>query len=347
VTEPPAAYRHPRPAYHIVVDGVDIGAQLRPRLISLTLTDNRGLEADQLDLVLDDSDGKLDLPPRGAVISVALGWEGSGLVEKGSFIADEIEHTGAPDQITVRARSADLRKGITEKKEQSYHATTFGDVARHVAAQHGLSPVISAALAGESLEHVDQTGESDANLLTRLAEMLDAVVTVKAGRLLVFRPGEAVSATGQPLPDVLIVRASGDSHRFSISDRENYDAVEASYTDKAGAKKGSVSVEATDPDKPLTETKGGTGKKVLRHVYARKQDAERAAKAAMKKHERNKAEFSITLALGRPELFPELPATVRGWKPAIDSAKWIITKATHSLEGDGGFTTALELELRL
>ena len=42
----------------------DITQVISSRLISLSLTDNRGLEADTLDLELSDHDGKLALPPR-------------------------------------------------------------------------------------------------------------------------------------------------------------------------------------------------------------------------------------------------------------------------------------------
>ncbi|SUI38517.1 late control protein D [Salmonella enterica subsp. enterica serovar Typhi] len=46
------------------------------RLMSLTLTDNRGFEADQLDLELDDADGKIVLPRRG--LSLRWRWAGRG-----------------------------------------------------------------------------------------------------------------------------------------------------------------------------------------------------------------------------------------------------------------------------
>lgn len=73
---------------------------------------NRGFEADQLDLELDDADGKIVLPRRGAVITLALGWKGQPLFPKGAFTVDEIEHTGAPDRLTIRARSADFRETL-------------------------------------------------------------------------------------------------------------------------------------------------------------------------------------------------------------------------------------------
>jgi len=86
--------------------------------------------------------------------------------------------------------------------------------------------------------------------------------------------------------------------------------------------------------------------KVLRHVYASEATALQAAKAAWEKIQRGVAEFSITLAEGRPELFPELPASVQGFKPLIDACAWTLTKVTHSIS-NSGYTTALELEMRL
>ncbi|MFP1451826.1 hypothetical protein ACLB1N_05165 [Escherichia coli] len=74
----------------------DITQNFSDRLIGLTMTDNRGFEADQLDIALDDTDGLVELPPRGASLTLWLGWQGSALVNKGSFTVDEIEHRGAP-----------------------------------------------------------------------------------------------------------------------------------------------------------------------------------------------------------------------------------------------------------
>ncbi len=100
------------PAFSISIEGKDITTVLDKRLMGLTLTDNRGFEADQLDLELDDADGKIVLPRRGAVITLALGWKGQPLFPKGAFTVDEIEHTGAPDRLTIRARSADFRETL-------------------------------------------------------------------------------------------------------------------------------------------------------------------------------------------------------------------------------------------
>ena len=50
---------YPVPAFRLTVDGLDIAHLINPRLMSLELTDNRGVEADQLSLTLSDHDGLL------------------------------------------------------------------------------------------------------------------------------------------------------------------------------------------------------------------------------------------------------------------------------------------------
>ena len=73
-----AAY--PVPAFRLTVDGIDIARLISPRLMGMELTDNRGVEADQLSISLSDHDGLLSIPPKGAVLRLWLGWSDTGLV---------------------------------------------------------------------------------------------------------------------------------------------------------------------------------------------------------------------------------------------------------------------------
>lgn len=50
------------PDYRVKLAGSDITADISRRLISLSLTDNRGFEADQLDIALNDADGLMQMP---------------------------------------------------------------------------------------------------------------------------------------------------------------------------------------------------------------------------------------------------------------------------------------------
>jgi uncharacterized protein len=440
---------HPRPAWAITVDGADLTAELSDRLSSLTLTDNRGFEADQLDIVIDDTDGRVDLPPRGARVRLSLGWDDSGLIDKGSYVVDEIEHAGAPDQITIRARSADLRGAMATPMERSFHDTTVGAIVRTVASENGLTPAIAAELEPQAIVHIDQTNESSANLLTRLAGLFDAVASVKDERLLFIPAGMGRTASGKPIPVAVIERGDGDQHRLTLAERDSATAVRAFWYDLKAGKKGEVTwgkeEEAVAQGKkkpvasPVAETvkpaarlkplavayknrgaaeraciqawkklrpkEGWDGVKAayndrvnkvtgwasygradeerkhqaavklaerdarkidgsqkvkaeegafdhsadsirtLRHVYVSEENAKRGARTEYLRLGRGTAVFSITLAKGRAELFPDVPVQVLGFKPAINAGEWIATRVTHQLT-DAGYTTALEMEIR-
>ncbi|EOU8508428.1 phage portal protein [Escherichia coli] len=231
------------PAFSISIEGRDITTVLDNRLIGLTLTDNRGFEADQLDLELDDADGKIVLPRRGAVITLALGWKGQPLFPKGAFTVDEIEHTGAPDRLTIRARSADFRETLNTRREKSWHNTTIGEVVKEIAARHKLKMALGKELSDKPVEHIDQTNESDGSFLMRLARQYGAIASVKNGNLLFIRQGQGKSATGKPLPVITITRKDGDSHRFTLADRGAYTGVIASWLHtREPAKKESTTV---------------------------------------------------------------------------------------------------------
>lgn len=320
------------PAYSLVVDGRNITPRIEARLMSLTLTEERGGSADQLDLELDDSDGALQLPAKGAVIALQLGWAGQ-LVDKGTFTVDEVEHSGAPDRITVRARSADMRKPMRTRAEHSYHATTLGEIVTAIAQRNKLTPRIDPRLATVKVEHVDQTHESDLHFCTRLASQHDAVCTVKKGHLLFLPVQDTRTSSGQPLRAVTITRGQGDQHRYHTADRAAYSGVRAYWQDPDTAQRRSALVGTEENEKRLKDT------------YGSEADALAAARAERQRVERGTATFEITLALGRAELAAQTPVAVRGFKGEIDSTPWRIKKLTHTL-GYSGLTTHLELEMQ-
>ncbi|MEQ1968397.1 phage late control D family protein [Xenorhabdus nematophila] len=342
------------PVYVLSAGDENINARIQDRLISLSLTDNRGFEADQLDIELDDSDGRLSLPPRGTELSLHLGWQDAALIHKGKFIVDEIEYSGAPDKITVRARSADFRATLNISRELSYHQKTISDIVRTIATRNNLKPEIDTALAGIMLNHIDQTNESDGSFLTRLARQEGAIATIKNGYLLFMRQGQNKTVKGRPLPVVTITRQSGDSYRFSLADRSAYTGVSASWLNtRKPKKKENITVKRRQAKPKKKEEKQGdylVGSEgnvlVMKHTYSNKSNAERAAKAEWEKIQRGVASFSIQLATGQPELFPEMPVRVSGFKPQIDAADWTLVTVTHTLN-DSGLTSAVELEVTI
>ncbi len=86
--------------------------------------------------------------------------------------------------------------------------------------------------------------------------------------------------------------------------------------------------------------------KVLPEDYATEAEARAAAQAEFKRMQRSQATMRYSLARGRADLFPEMPVTLSGFKPEIDETAWLVKKATHTIDSDGGFMTGLDLEMR-
>ena len=322
------------PAFKLTVEDKDITTEVSQRLISMRLYETRGDEADQLDITLDDSDGKLALPPKGAQIAFKLGWKDHPLVDKGRFTVSGIAHNGAPDKLTIRARSANLIDSFKQLRDRSYHDTTLAAVITKVATDNQLTAAIAAPLRELKVTHLDQTHESDAALLRRLGKKYDAIATVKNNTLLFIPLSESRSASGKPLPVVHIVRKLGDNHNYDQSDSDAYSGVRAFwYDDKHGLRRSVVAGQA------------GNSKR-LRTTYATEADARTAAAAEWQRLQRGVASFELSLALGDPSISPQSPVKVSGFKPHIDATEWLSKTVEHNIS-NSGFTTNVAFETKV
>ncbi|WP_455030156.1 contractile injection system protein, VgrG/Pvc8 family [Neisseria sp.] len=362
--------RHLTPAAELTIDGRRFGTQAMSRIISISLTDKRGFEADELTIELDDHDGTIAIPKTGSKITLKLGYKETGLVEKGEYLVSEFTASGSPDRLSITARAADLAEALAEQVEKSWHKQTLYQIIETIAKKHKYEYIISKEYQSQKIDHIDQTNESDASFMSRLAEQYDAIATIKNGKLLFIPAGESQTASGQPILPTTITRASGDSHSFTYSSSNSYQAVRAYYTDKKTGQKKEVIVNKDNayPNKKTTQqtktVKGKTFKakkkendnqkvntegqkiKTLRHLYATESGAWSGARGAFKKIQRGVAEFSITLAVGRPDLYPETPAVVQGFKPEIDAEAWLITEVSHKIDS-GGYTASIQFEARI
>lgn len=326
---------YPHAIFKIKTSGRDIRQEAVERLMSIVITDNRGLEADSLELQFSDHDGILYIPRKGVVIDVWLGWSNEGLVYKGQYTVKEVEHSGAPDVLTIRATSADLKSGLKQKKERSFNNVTLLSVLQVIAFEHELDLNVHESLGQHKIINLVQN-ESNANLLTRLADEHDALASVKNGTLLFMPKGAAQTVSGQSLPTFLITRKQGDNHSYRDTDGgEEITAVRAWYYDAEKAKKLEV-VYGDASNQNIKE---------LRHIHQDKQSATLAAKAKLAELKRTAVTFNYTLALGKPELIPEMTFLFDGLKEQIDDIYWLGTRLVHTLDADNGFTTAIELEV--
>jgi len=356
------------PDFTLMVKNKALEQSVRERVMSIKMTDNSGFTADTMEVLFDDSDGVFQMPERGTVLHLHLGWSGQALYDCGSFIVDTVTHNGAPDRLSIVARSADFRGSFDTKGSYSYDDTTLGAIVRLVSQRNKLQlPQLLPELDAITITHIDQTNETDAYFLMRLAQMNGAQATVKQGTILFIKPGYGLTASGKAIPWMSINRSDGDSHSFKIIDKQAYSGVTAIWHDvkkaqspqvalqRSGAKSGAAS--SPHPASKMSGESAGSdaseqsymaGAKenllVLSKIYADQESATRAADSVFKQIQSGVASFSIKLALGRADLFPQTPVVVSGFKDVIDSQRWIIDSVVHDV-ADKGFVTTLNLKV--
>jgi len=340
---------HLTPIWRITVNGTNVSERIRPRFVRLTITDDRQNDADEIELVVSDHDGAVQLPDTGDTVELAIGWRAEpnaapyrqltteemgfpvGLVDKGKYSVQAVEYSGTPDEITIRARAANLLDGLRTLRDQSWHDTTVGAIVGSVAKRNGIEANVAKEVASRKVKHADQLSESDASFLRRLAQTYDCICTVKNGKLLFSQKRLARTPSGKVLAPVVITRQDGDQHRWSRADRDAYSGVKAWWNNIKTGHRSSVIA-------------GVSGRaKELRTTFASQEDALAAARAEWLRIQRGIFDFEITLAYGRADITPQRPARVVGYKPQIDETPWIVTRLRHSLDS-GGFVSQITLE---
>ena len=115
-----------QPIFRIYANSQEITAAIRDRLIELVVTDEAGIQSDELKLTLDDrrrEDGSIaELPRIGTVLTVSIGYAETRLVSLGRFIVDELEIRSPPATLTVSAKAADMvAKGLCSILASDYY----------------------------------------------------------------------------------------------------------------------------------------------------------------------------------------------------------------------------------
>ncbi|MCW5003546.1 contractile injection system protein, VgrG/Pvc8 family [Enterobacter roggenkampii] len=241
---------HHRPAFVLKADNQDITAAVAERLVSLVLTDygNGTGKSDELQITL--ASETMALPAKGVRLTLLLGF-GDHLVDKGSFTVSGVASGGPPRLIQIYATAAPMNgqrhgNNVTGRKTRAFSDVTLGDIMRTVATDNGLTAVVTPALAALRISHADQTRESDAAFITRLAGQYNAVSKVTHDRWLLLGRGDGTTADGR-MPASTVIHLSEVSS-WSYSDRSG-------GKDAKGGAKGKKTTNYWDPSEGNLKTR--------------------------------------------------------------------------------------------
>lgn len=319
-----------KPIFRITADSVDITDRINKRLLSLRTTDKPGTDSDDFELRIDDRDGLVMLPRRGAKLTVELGYEGQGLTRLGTYTADEIDFSGPPDTVVIRSKSGDTRGPAKETRTGSWEGVPLSQLVSEVAQRNGWKPECPVQIL---VERADQLNESDLTFINRLAKANDCTAKVADGKLIVQPRESGTSASGKRLGTVVIRRRDVSRFQFRLGDDTVKKAARAAYADKDGNLK-TVEIANDDAD-PAGQPPVHTD----RHIHANQSAAEAAAKARLAGFNRSTADVRLEME-GRTDIVAECEIDARGFKADIDGT-YLVDTVEQNFNA-GGWTTTVE-----
>lgn len=315
-----------KPTFRIVADGSDITALINDRLLLLRTLDKPGMESDEFELRIDDRDGAVTLPKRGAGIEIYLGYGSNALARLGRYTVDDIEVSGPPDTLVIRGKASDMRGSGKTTRSGSWENVPLSRIVSDIGARNGWVPECSVATV---VPRADQLNESDFNFITRLAKDHDCTAKVADSKLLVLPRQSGQTASGKPLSAVIIRRSDVSRWQFRFTDRTTQKAIKAKYQDK---KTGELVHLTLDNDDAAT---GLPPVHTDRHIHPNRSAAEQAAKARLAAFNRSTAEVRLEM-VGRTDLFAERQINAQAFKEGVngeylvDSVEQVFTQAGWS-----------------
>jgi hypothetical protein len=195
------------PSFRIISNGSDFTVDYAERLISLEVVDSTDEETDTLTVSLDcakEGERPLPVPKRGDRLEVWLGY-GNAVARIGNaFVVEEIEFTGPPKTLAIKCSSTAFTadsfggsKSLITRRSASYDNTTVAEIVNAVAKRNGLKASVDSDIGSQTIQHIDQTDESDTSFLLRIVRQAGGILKPQDGKIVVLAESGGASTSGK------------------------------------------------------------------------------------------------------------------------------------------------------
>jgi len=310
--------------YKILHAGNDITARIRPLFMRLEINDTAGNKPDTLSLSLFD-DGKFKFPERESVLEVWTGYHANTLHLKGKFTVEDIVLGISEPVMVIHGSGAKLRSSFKSQRDHTWHQVTLKEMITSIAQRNGFKPAVAQAFDDIEIDHIDQRGQSDADLTRQLATQYGATLKTTTDRLIFIEHGASKSAKGNVLPPIPLAANHIVKGQITLKGSPSVDGVKAWYYDTDQAKR--IEVIAGDQN--------GKRLKQLPGDFDTPEQARAAATAEWQKLQRSEFELAIQEMPAVPQLTAERIVNITGHRRSQVNQQWVIDELTETLSEKG------------
>lgn len=349
VSEPTAVAAVPHPVFMLSYGHKNITNDVSPYVLSVTYTDYLSGQSDELEVQLEDADGRwlrAWYPGKGDALSLKIGYDAAPLLPCGSFEIDEIEIAMPPSTVTIRALSTGIKKSVRTRSGRAYENTTLAAIAKRIAKRNQLT--LTGKIRDIRIDRVTQYQERDVAFLTRLAREYGYAFKI-VGSKLVFteladlRDGKSV--TTLQAGDLISLRLRDKIKDIYQQAKVKYHNPKTKklvvYGMKADGQVGTVG-QTTVSTKKRGAGQAASGDTLkLSTRSGSKAAAQAKAKAALDKSNQEQTAGNLTLP-GNPKLVAGVTFDLTGCGKL--DGRYLVESARHRVDRSGGYTTELEVK---
>ncbi|OHX10252.1 Cro/Cl family transcriptional regulator [Chromobacterium sphagni] len=336
----------PHPVFQLAYGQHSITSDISPYVLSVTYTDYLSGQSDELEVELEDSDGRWIrawYPGHGDQLTLKIGYAGEPLLPCGGFEIDEIEFAFPPTTVSIRALATGVKKLVRSRVGRAYENTTLAAIAQRIAKRNHLT--LTGKVRDIRIDRVTQYQERDVAFLTRLAREFGYAFKIVGSKLVFSELADL--RDGQP---VMTLRP-GDLISIRLRDKikEIYQEAKLKHhnpkTKKLvvyGVKNGEVAAtgHTTTTAKSGKNPSSSDSLKMSGRASSRA-TAQAKVQAALDQSNLEQTAGSLTL--------PGTPRLVAGSTfDLVDcgklSGRYLVESARHRIDRSGGYTTDLEVK---
>lgn len=320
-----------RTRIQLLYNDTDISRDITTDLLTFDYTDKESGEADDIAVTLKNNHGLWTgdwFPGKGDTLTATIVDDGFGDLYCGTFKIDEVEASGAPDVIVIKAVSVPLNESLRRKdKSKTWEDTTLSAITNEIGTAAGLA-VLYDARTDPAFSRLSQNEESDLAFLHRLCEDEGFSLKLTDATLVVFEQAKYESQS----PALTLTKGKDniESYRFSSQAFDLYQSCTVNYYNSEREQQLSYTYQAPN----VAEGMEANIVKVADSLA----EAERWARAELRK--RNKHEITGDLAVtGRTDVVAGITVTITGFGQ-YDGA-YLVEEARHTVSA--GYRTAVKV----
>ena len=318
----------------IDVNGQGITDALDDILISLTVSDKAGSSSDTCQLEIDDTDGRVRMPPIGAQIVIRLGSDRSGIAEVFRGTVDEVRSNGSRGggrTLRLSGKGVDTTKKAKEPQTRHIDNSTLEDALKKAGEAAGITTIrVDQSLRSIRRDYWSLDNESFIAFGERIAREVGGTFKVQNDTAVMGRRGSGRSPQGETMPTVAAIWGSNllDWDISPVLGRPRYKEVRGRFYDRQAARWRDVTVQVPREDTGPTLTR--------RQTSADRDEAQNGADNDATDSAKNKGEGNVTI-LGDFLARPEGTCIVSGARPGIDG-DYKIESVEHTYSRTGWLT---------